>query len=239
MDQIKTHIQETYGKIASEGRGCGSSCGCSDASMSDAYMDLGATAIADLGLGCGLPTEFAMMEEGMTILDLGSGAGIDVFLASKQIGPTGKAIGIDMTPQMIERSRANAHTLGIRNVEFRLGEIEQLPVEPNCIDRVISNCVLNLVPDKNRAFAEIYRVLRPGGLFIVSDIVTRGTMPQELQNNPAMWAECISGAIEKEHYIDIISQTGFRQIEVLKERRYMIFSSNDFSLLSITMRGAK
>ena len=239
MNQIKAQIQELYGRIATEGRSCGSSCGCSDTSMAEGYANLGDLAVADLGLGCGIPTEYADFSEGMTILDLGSGAGIDVFVASKHTGPAGKVIGIDMTPQMIERARANALVLGINNVEFRLGEIEQLPVASNSIDRVISNCVLNLVPDKRRAFSEIHRVLRPGGAFIVSDMVTRGTMPAALRDDAVMWAECVSGAITIDDYRGIISDTGFRGVEVVKERIYPEFSRNTFTLLSITIRGTK
>ncbi|MBI3364002.1 MAG: arsenite methyltransferase [Ignavibacteriae bacterium] len=239
MENIKNMIQERYGKIAAEGRGCGSSCGCSDASMADEYTGLAELDIANLGLGCGIPTEFADIREGMTVLDLGSGAGIDVFIASKHAGVSGKVIGIDMTQQMIDRARANAESLGIRNVEFRLGEIEQMPVESNSVDRVISNCVLNLVPEKRKAFAEIYRVLKPGGAFIISDIVMNGTMPDELRDDAAMWAECVSGAIGKNEYLAIIREAGFKNIQFLKERTYQDFSKDDFTLLSMTVKGVK
>jgi len=239
MDRIKTQIQETYGRIATQGGGCGSSCGCSDSSMADQYTNLGDIAIADLGLGCGIPTEFADLREGLTVLDLGSGAGIDAFITAKQVGPKGKVIGVDMTPQMIARARENALHLGMTNVDFRRGEIEDMPVDANSIDRVISNCVLNLVPEKPRAFAEIYRVLKPGGMFVVSDMVTQGAMPDVLRNDAAMWAECVSGAIDKDEYIRIIGQAGFQNIEVLKERTYQEYTRNDFALLSITVKGVK
>jgi arsenite methyltransferase len=250
MTNIKEFVKEHYGKIAEEsaaGTCCDSSASCCGSPsivndfMAEKYdsKDINDLSIADLGLGCGTPTAYTDLKEGMTVLDLGSGAGIDVFIASKYIGATGKAIGLDMTEKMISKAKENAKKLGITNVEFRLGEIEQIPIEMNSIDRVISNCVINLVPDKHTAFAEIYRVLRPGGSFIISDVVTTGQMPAAISQNTNLWSCCIAGAIDKEEYLSIIKSVGFNNIQVLKEKLYDEASSSTFSLMSITVKGIK
>ena len=193
---------------------------------------------ADLGLGCGVPTAFADLQKGYTVLDLGSGAGIDVFIAARHVGITGKAIGIDMTEAMVEKAKMNAEKIKATNVEFRLGEIEALPVENNSVDRVISNCVINLVPNKENVFREIFRVLKPGGKFTVSDIVVDGTISVEERQNAALWAGCISGAIDRKEYIDIIKKAGFKNIEIVSEKNYN-YKLNNARLNSITISGTK
>jgi arsenite methyltransferase len=188
--------------------------------MSEDYSKLsGYVADADLGLGCGLPTEYAHIKEGDTVLDLGSGAGNDCFVARSFVGESGKVIGVDMTEKMIEKARQNARKMDYANVEFRLGEIEDLPLGSNRVDVVVSNCVLNLVPSKENAFQETYRVLKPGGHFSISDVVLVGELPQGLQEDATMYAGCVSGAIQKEEYLNIIQQIGFTNIQVQKQRR--------------------
>jgi arsenite methyltransferase len=250
MTNLKEVIKERYGKIVEDSTAdagcCGitssSCCGPSPSScMADEYDPeiVNEFASANLGLGCGAPTKEAGIKEGMTVLDLGSGAGIDVFISSKYVGDTGKVIGLDMTEAMVKRARENAHTLGITNVEFHLGEIENMPIPSNSIDRIISNCVLNLVPDKSKAFAEIYRVLKPGGAFIVSDVVSTGTIPEEIRNNPDLWAGCIAGATDVKEYLNIIATAGFTNVEILKQKPYPQLSSKEYMLLSVTIKGVK
>jgi arsenite methyltransferase len=227
-DKIKDAVKEKYGQIAVQSdkeSGCGCGCGCSgeqDISwsiMNDEYSKMeGYYKDADLQLGCGLPTEFADIKKGDTVVDLGSGAGNDVFVARTIAGDEGKVIGIDFTNEMIEKANNNNAKLGYKNVEFRFGDIESLPLEENTVDVVISNCVLNLVPDKVKAFSEINRILKPGGHFCVSDIVTKGGLSDELRNNMALYAGCISGALEQDEYIDVIKQTGFKNIEIKKSK---------------------
>jgi SAM-dependent methyltransferase len=188
--------------------------------MADDYTQLkGYVANADLGLGCGLPTEFAKIKAGDTVVDLGSGAGNDAFVARSIVGETGKVIGIDFTDKMIEKARANARALNFTNVEFRQGDIENMPLAGNSADVVVSNCVLNLVPDKKLAFAETFRVLKKGGHFSVSDIVLVGDLPEGLQKNAEMYAGCVSGAIQKDEYVKIIKEAGFTNITLQKEKR--------------------
>lgn len=174
---------------------------------------------ADLGLGCGLPTEFAKIERGDTVVDLGSGAGNDCFIARQIAGPEGKVIGVDMTPNMIDKARGNAKKLKLDNVEFRLGELENLPVQNEVADVVVSNCVLNLVPDKKSALEETYRILKKGGHFSVSDIVTYSEIPKGLREEAALYAGCISGALIKEDYIQLIEDAGFQNIKIQKEQK--------------------
>jgi SAM-dependent methyltransferase len=176
---------------------------------------------ADLSLGCGIPTAHAGIAAGETVLDLGSGAGNDVFIASRAVGPAGRVIGVDMTPEMIAKAKANAAKLGAANVDFRLGEIENLPVESGTVDVVISNCVVNLVPDKAKAFSEIHRVLKPGGRFSVSDIVVDGELPAAVRKNAEMWAGCVSGALQKDEYLGIARNAGF-DVKIEKEREIEI-----------------
>jgi arsenite methyltransferase len=185
------------------------------AGIKEAYEKLdGHIDEADLGLGCGLPTEHAGLLPGQTVVDLGSGAGNDVFIARSVVGETGRVIGVDMTPEMIGKARANAERRGFRNVEFRLGDIESLPVDDSTADVVVSNCVLNLVPDKRRAFAEIFRVLKPGGRFCISDLVLRGRLPAKLQEVAELYVGCVAGALADEEYLGIIRETGFAAIDI-------------------------
>ncbi len=228
-EQLKRLVKEKYGQIANQSKSeneascCGATCGCGTVDytvMADDYSKLeGYVADADLGLGCGLPTEFALIKEGDTVVDLGSGAGNDAFVARSIAGEKGKVIGIDFTEQMIEKARANASKMNYTNVEFRQGDIENMPLAGGIADVVVSNCVLNLVPDKRQAFRETFRILKTGGHFSVSDIVLIGNLPEELQKSAEMYAGCVSGAIQKEEYLSVIKQTGFVNIEIQKERR--------------------
>jgi ubiquinone/menaquinone biosynthesis C-methylase UbiE len=247
--EVKKAVQEQYGKIALQsGSCCGPSCGCGPDQAepglllpTNSYTDTDKQIVAqaDLGLGCGTPTAFADMREGMTVLDLGSGAGIDVFLAAKQVGPTGMAIGLDMTDEMLDRAEANKRKLDIANAEFRKGEIENMPVESGTIDRVISNCVINLVPNKRKAFSEIHRVLKPGGRFTVSDIVSVGRIPENIRKNMLLWAGCIAGAVEKAEYIQIIKDAGFTDVRIVTEKPYSVPDEYHFGVQSITVSGTK
>ena len=226
-NEVKEIVKEKYGEIAKQSmKGCGCGCGCSDGSdiigytiMQDEYSHLnGYFSEADLKLGCGIPTEHAGIKFGDTVVDLGSGAGNDAFVARAIVGETGKVIGIDMTEAMIEKANRNKSKLGFENVEFKLGDIENMPVENSTSDVVISNCVLNLVPDKEKAFKEIFRVLKPGGHFSVSDVVASGELPASIEAGAELYAGCVSGAIKKEEYLVIIEETGFENIKVQKER---------------------
>jgi arsenite methyltransferase len=227
---LKLIVQEKYGEIAdqntSEPGCCGSSCGCSTIDsnlMAEDYSKLeGYVADADLGLGCGIPTEFALMKTGDTVVDLGSGAGNDAFVARSVVGSEGKVIGIDMTEKMIERARANALKLAYQNVEFRLGDIENMPLAGSVADVVVSNCVLNLVPNKKKAFEETFRILKPGGHFSVSDIVLEGELPENLRQAAELYVGCISGAIQKSAYLKIIEDAGFTNIKLQKERKIIL-----------------
>jgi arsenite methyltransferase len=225
---LKQIVKEKYNEIAHQSKTqnetscCGSSCCSTDidsAIMAENYDKLhGYVADADLGLGCGLPTEFAKIKPGDTVIDLGSGAGNDCFVARAIAGAEGKVIGIDMTPAMIDKARRNAEKLGFNNVEFRLGDIEALPVNDNIANVIVSNCVLNLVPNKDKAFAETFRALKPGGHFSVSDIVLEGELPPRLQNIAELYAGCVSGAIQKQEYLKIIKDAGFVNVEIQKDR---------------------
>jgi arsenite methyltransferase len=228
-EQIKTVVREKYSEIALQEKACNeaSCCGVGTPGtytiMSDSYTELeGYNPDADLGLGCGLPTQFAQIHAGDTVLDLGSGAGNDAFVARAETGATGKVIGVDFTPTMIRRARENAEKLNFHNVEFRQGDIDDLPVSDNSVDVVVSNCVLNLVPDKPKVFKEIMRVLRPGGHFSISDIVLVGDLPDTLRNTAEMYAGCVSGAIQKDEYLDIIRKTGFENMSVQKQKPILI-----------------
>jgi arsenite methyltransferase len=225
MSQAKEWVKQRYGAIASqaqEGCCCEATCcgGATPAAERIGYTpeDIAAApAGADLGLGCGNPLALASIAPGETVLDLGSGAGFDAFLAAARVGPAGRVIGVDLTPQMIEKARSNAAAAGYTNVEFRLGDIEALPVEDASVDLVISNCVLNLVPDKGKAFAEIVRVLKPGGRLAVSDIVLDGPLPESLQGSEEAYCSCISGAIVREEYLAKLAAAGLQQVRVVSE----------------------
>lgn len=227
-EQLKRLVKEKYGQIAEQSKdtnasSCCGATGCSTIDytvMADDYSNLkGYVADADIGLGCGLPTEFALIKEGDTVVDLGSGAGNDAFVARSITGENGRVIGIDFTDKMIEKARANAEKLNFKNVEFRQGDIENMPLAGNVADVVVSNCVLNLVPNKKQAFTETFRVLKKGGHFSVSDIVLVGELPEGLRKSAEMYAGCVAGAIQKEKYLSIIQETGFVNIKVQKEKR--------------------
>ncbi len=220
-EQIHNVVKQKYGEIAREKKqGCGCGCGSKqEITMAESYSgQQGYVAEADLGLGCGIPTQHAAIQPGETVLDLGSGAGNDVFVARSLVGESGYVIGVDMTTEMVEQANRNKQKLGFDNVDFRLGEIEALPVDDNSIDLVISNCVLNLVPDKHAAFSEITRVLKEGGRFVVSDIVVKGDMPDSLRNSAAAYAGCVAGALQEEAYLQSARTSGLKDIEI-KSRR--------------------
>jgi arsenite methyltransferase len=229
--EIKEMVKEKYGAIANQTKqqnessccGSGSGCGCSNVEfsiMSEDYTKLpGYVADADLALGCGLPTEFAQIKPGDTVVDLGSGAGNDCFVARSLVGETGRVIGIDMTEAMIAKAKTNAKKLGFMNVEFRLGDIDHMPVEDNTADVVVSNCVMNLVPNKQKAFAETFRIIKSGGHFSISDIVLQGELSDELRNEATLYAGCISGAVQKDEYLQIIKETGFKNSTIQKDRK--------------------
>jgi arsenite methyltransferase len=226
-EQLKALVRQKYSEIALQDKGdnqascCGSGC-CSIETttiMTDDYSTLeGYNPDADLGLGCGLPTQFARIKKGDVVIDLGSGAGNDCFIARAETGETGKVIGIDFTPAMLEKARVNADKLGYNNVEFRQGDIEKMPVTANTADVIVSNCVLNLVPNKHGAFQEIYRVLKPNGHFSISDIVLIGELPRKIQEAAEMYAGCVSGAIQKESYLELINTNGFKNVTIQKEK---------------------
>ncbi|MBI5914557.1 MAG: arsenite methyltransferase [Bacteroidetes bacterium] len=229
-DNIKSLVREKYSEIAMQDKAtnAASCCGATAPSacyniMSDSYAELeGYNPDADLGLGCGLPTEFAKIEEGDTVLDLGSGAGNDCFVARAEAGESGKIIGVDFTPKMIQLARQNAEKRGLNNVEFRQGDIEELPVSDHSVDVVVSNCVLNLVPDKPKVFREIMRVLRPGGHFSISDVVLRGELPEKLVTAAEMYAGCVAGAMQMDEYLDAITQAGFTHLTVQKQKPILV-----------------
>lgn len=224
---LKQIVQDKYTTIAQQSGatqedGCcdDTCCGAEYSSFSEDYTALaGYQSDADLGLGCGLPTEYAHIKEGDTVVDLGSGAGNDCFVARSLVGESGHVIGVDMTTAMINKARQNAKKLGYDNVTFYYGEIEQLPLKENTADVVVSNCVLNLVPDKARAFQETFRILKPEGHFSISDVVVRGELPEGLRESAELYAGCVSGALLQDDYLREVAQAGFQNIQVQKERR--------------------
>jgi arsenite methyltransferase len=228
--ELKLIVKEKYGEIAKQSNPetscCGTSSCCSGvdyAAFSESYENQkGYNPDADLNLGCGIPTEYARIKSGDTVVDLGSGAGNDCFVARALVGDTGKVIGVDMTEAMIDKARKNAEKLGFNNVEFRLGDIENIPVSENHADVVISNCVLNLVPDKRKAFNEIYRILKKGGHLSVSDVVLRGTLHEKIQEAAEMYAGCVSGAIDINLYLSIMADAGLQNIKAQKEKMITI-----------------
>jgi SAM-dependent methyltransferase len=246
---IKKAVEEKYAAIArGEIKSC---CDPSNmpaeglyniATMARGYSPTETAALpegADLGLGCGDPTADADLQPGQTVLDLGSGAGVDCFLAARRVGPEGYVIGVDMTDEMLTKARANAVRGGFTNVEFRKGEIENLPVESGTVDRIISNCVINLVADKERVFTEAYRVLKPGGAITVSDIVSFGKVPARVRTDVELWAGCTAGALDKQDYLGVIRKTGFREVWVLKEVVYDYLRGPDYGFASVTVRAVK
>lgn len=259
--ELKSIVKEKYSQIAEQSREtnasscCGSAGCCTDVLMADDYTKLeGYVADADLGLGCGLPTEFAKISRGDTVVDLGSGAGNDCFVARSLAGEEGKVIGIDFTEKMIEKAKLNAAKLGYSNVHFRQGDIENLPLASETADVVVSNCVLNLVPDKKKAFEETFRILKNNGHFSVSDIVLEGELPDDLKKAAEMYTGCISGAIQKQEYLDIVKKAGFVNVVLQKEKEIVMpdeilnaylpkenveeFKSNS-KIVSITLYGEK
>lgn len=229
--KIRKLVREKYGEIASKSTSCcePSTCGCGNAEKSlSEFVGYSKTEIdsipegANLGLGCGNPLAHTFIKEGDTVLDLGSGAGIDCFLASQKVGQTGKVIGVDMTPEMLDKARENALNGGFKNVEFRLGEIENLPVADNSVDLVISNCVINLSPNKMKVFEDIFRVLKPGGRMMVSDIVLLHPLNDKIKNSVEAYVGCIAGASLKDEYLSCISDVGLNNIEILSETRITI-----------------
>lgn len=233
--ELKSFVQDKYGHIVQQSLAynqtscCGSTNCCEETDytiFSDDYSNLaGYNPDADLGLGCGLPTEFAGIRKGNHVLDLGSGAGNDCFVARTLVGDEGKVTGLDFTEAMIQKANANLAKTVFKNIEFILGEIENIPLEDNSIDVVISNCVLNLVPDKQKAFAEINRVLKPNGHFCISDIVLNGNLPKKLKEAAEMYAGCVSGALQNDKYLEIIKQQGFNQIELKRKKEIKIPNS--------------
>ena len=260
---LKTLVRDKYAEIAKGDKAViqASCCGATNSSqevyniMSDEYQMDGYKEEADLGLGCGLPTQFAMIQEGDTVVDLGSGAGNDCFVARHEAGATGKVIGIDFTPEMVNLARKNAAVNGFNNVEFRQGDIEDMPVIEGTVDVVVSNCVLNLLPTKDKIFHEIHRVLKPGGHFSISDIVLEGDLPTELTQAAEMYAGCVSGAIQKSAYLSRIEEAGFTEVTIQKEKAIIIpddilqdymnqdeierFKSGATGIFSITVFGKK
>jgi len=259
-EAVKTMVRSSYGEVAKKSSAKNSSdcgCGCSTDNPFnlESYENLdGYDPAADLGLGCGIPTELALLEPGNHVLDLGSGGGIDAFIARKAIGESGKVVGVDFTPEMIALAQKNARELGFENVSFVLGDIENLPLESDSFDRILSNCVLNLVPDKQAAFAEMHRVLKTGGLFTVSDIVTVGDLPSGIRDSAAAYAGCVASAIPKDEYISLLEETGF-QVDILKDAplsftdEYLLqwvgpqelaaFRNSGAQVTSVTLRGKK
>jgi SAM-dependent methyltransferase len=227
---IRKYVRDRYAGIAREGGSCcgpSACCGGSEpaenASGRIGYSEEEMKSVpegADLGLGCGNPTALAALRRGETVLDLGSGAGFDCFLAAKEVGPEGRVIGVDMTPEMVEKARGNAARGGYGNVEFRLGEIENLPAADRSVDVVISNCVINLSTAKDRVFAETYRVLKPGGRAMISDLVLSGDLPESVAGSLAAYAGCIAGAVRKEEYLRLMEAAGFRDVRVVRESRF-------------------
>lgn len=230
-EELKSIVREKYSTIALQDKAdnAASCCGATTPSnkvyniMMDDYTAIeGYAPDADLGLGCGLPTAFAQIKSGDTVIDLGSGAGNDCFVARHETGATGKVIGIDFTPAMIQKARTNAEKLGYNNVEFREGDIDQMPVNADVADVIVSNCVLNLVPNKAQVFSEMHRVLKPGGHFSISDIVLVGDLPDALRSDAEMYAGCVAGAIQKADYLGLIEAAGFTDITLQKEKTIVI-----------------
>ena len=263
-EQLKEIVRKKYSEIALQDKetNMSSCCGAGGCStevyniMSDDYTALeGYNADADLGLGCGLPTQFARIKKGDVVVDLGSGAGNDCFIARHETGETGKVIGVDFTPAMIDKARANAEVRGFNNVEFRQGDIEHMPISANVADVIVSNCVLNLVPNKNGVFQEIYRVLKPGGHFSISDVVLVGALPDGLRKDAEMYAGCVAGAIQKQVYLELIHANGFENVTIQKEKAIIIpddilknylsqdeihsFKTGDTGIFSITVFAQK
>jgi len=233
-EEVKEYVKKRYGEIARTEKSCCPSCGCGPSSVNTAvltgYSEEDLRNVPEdsiMGLGCGNPVALASLKEGETVLDLGSGGGIDIFLAAKRVGAAGKAIGVDMTEEMIQKATSTASKYGYENIEFRLGEIENLPVEDGSVDVVISNCVINLSPNKDKVFREAYRVLKPGGRIMISDIVTEGELPDEVKKSFEAWAGCVAGALEKSQYLETVRSAGFENVNIVSESTFTIDVSQE------------
>ena len=248
--KIKEVVKRKYAQIAKQDQqSCCPSCACGVSPLSQAeaigYLREDLEHIPEeavMGLGCSNPTTIADLKAGEVVLDLGSGAGVDVFLAANKVGSTGRVIGVDMTEEMVDKAKGIARTHGYHNVEFRLGEIEKLPVEDKSVDVIISNCVINLSPDKSKVFHEAYRALKPGGKLTVSDIVSEGALPDEIKNDPEAWAGCIAGALEQQEYLKKIKKAGFGDVQVVSSKKFYIEGEGGKvikNLLSITVKAYK
>ena len=250
-EEIRKSVRKGYALVAKGGGSCytpqtSSCCGTTDTargiSKKVGYTDEDVNSVpegANLGLGCGNPVALASLIEGEVVLDLGSGAGFDCFLAARRVGEKGKIIGVDMTPEMLEKARENAGKSGYKNVEFRLGEIENLPVADGCVDTIISNCVINLSPDKERVFHEAFRVLKPGGRLMVSDIVLLEELPAAVQKSVAAYISCLAGASRKEKYLDAIKNAGFAEVRVVDETSFGTEFISDDPTLKAVMENEK
>jgi SAM-dependent methyltransferase len=246
--EVKQFVKKRYGELAKAENACCSSCG-SGSSAADVALRIGYSEedlknvpeASLMGLGCGNPVALASLREGETVLDLGSGGGIDVFLAARKVGAKGKVIGVDMTEEMIQRAKATASKGGYENVEFRVGEIENLPVEDNSVDIILSNCVINLAPDKDKVFREAHRVLRPGGRLMISDLVTEGDLPGEIRKSFDAWAGCVAGALETNQYLDTTRRAGFQKVNVVSETACTIDVSHELQgkLISVQVEAHK
>lgn len=248
--EIKKVVKKRYAKFALNNTSCCSTCSSKKSDINKKTESIGYSLrelknipeSAIMGLGCGNPTALADLKKGETVLDLGSGAGIDVFLAANMVGKNGHVIGVDMTPEMVKKSENIARENGYKNVEFRNSEIENLPVKDNTIDVIISNCVINLSTDKFKTFSEAYRVLKPGGRILVSDLVTEGTLPDDIKKSFDAWSECIAGALEKNEYLNIIKKAGFRNVKIVSQNRYFekeVDSRLVSKIISIKIRAYK
>lgn len=263
MENIKEKIKEEYSNIVSQSKctnekslcGVGGTCGIDYTIFSENYSDIqGYCPTADLGVGCGIPTQGVSIKEGNLVLDLGCGAGNDCFVARQMVGEKGKVIGLDFTPEMLKKAWENLDKLGYNNVEFRFGDIENMPISSEIVDVVISNCVINLVPDKKKAFSEIFRVLKPGGIFSISDVISTKVVPEKILKNAMLYVGCIAGVMVKDEYLQLISDCGF-SYEIKKEKVVSIpdeillkffstdeikeFKSSGIEFLSVTIQGKK
>jgi len=234
-EKIKQHVKKHYAELAKGTSCCDVSTCCGPSSRtsfakiigySDEELESLPDSVVGTVAGCGNPTAMADLKEGEVVLDLGSGGGIDAFLAAKKVGSKGNVIGVDMTEEMVQLAKENAEKMKAENVEFRLGEIENLPLEDEMVDVIISNCVINLSPDKDKVFREAFRVLKPGGRLLISDIVTQGELPKEIRENLEMWAACVAGALDEKDYIQKIMDAGFEKVEVIAKNDFMAMVSS-------------
>lgn len=234
-EKIKKFVKERYSKIAKESAGCCPTCSSCGSDAIEQAKKIGYSKeelknipeSAIMGLGCGNPVSLANVKEGETVLDLGAGAGIDVFLAANKVGPRGFVIGVDMTEEMVKKANKIAKKADYKNVEFRVGEIENLPIKDNSVDLIISNCVINLSSDKLKTYQEAYRVLKSGGRVLISDLVTEEELPEEIRKNLNAWAECIAGALEKKEYLSVIKKAGFKDINIVSQETFYELGLNN------------